>query len=115
MTPDRRGERPLFDLLAARGFTLDGFNDRALPTYRYDFNDPYALQKLRRIGGRPLIWLVRRLLRRWDACLPARLDWLAGRGARALSATVVDPRDGAGRAVSDHAAVVCDVAVASDA
>jgi hypothetical protein len=41
--------------------------------------------------------------------LPARLDWFAGRGARALSATVVDPRDADGRAVSDHSAVVCDL------
>ena len=49
------------------------------------------------------------MLRRWQACLPARLDWLAGRGVRASWATVVDPRDGDGRAVSDHAAVVCDV------
>src|SRR6185295_19809261 len=29
MTPDARGERPLFDLLAARGCATDGFNDRA--------------------------------------------------------------------------------------
>ena len=108
MRPDEADERPLFQLLAARGFALDGFNDRSRGTYRYDFNDPYALQKLRRAGGSPLVWLVKRLVRRWNACLPARLDWFAGRAVRAVSATVVDPRDGAGRAASDHAAVVCD-------
>ena len=108
MRPEEADERPSHDLLAARGFALEGFNERTMPTYRYDFNDPYALQKLRQVGGAPLVWLVRRLLRRWNACLPARLDWLAARALNAVSATVVDPRDATGRAISDHAAVVCD-------
>ena len=111
MRPATSGEQPLFELLAARGFTVDGFND-AQPTYRYDFNDPYALQKLRRAGGRPLVALIRWLLRRWNQCLPARLDWFAARGTRALSATVVEPRDRDGGSVSDHAAVVCDLDIA---
>ena len=111
MTPERAEERPLFDLLAARGCLVDGFNDHRAATYRYDFNDPYSLEKLRRAGGRALVWLVRRLLRRWGACLPARLDWFAGRGLRAVSATVVDPTDAYGRPVSDHAAIVCDAAL----
>jgi endonuclease/exonuclease/phosphatase family metal-dependent hydrolase len=111
MTPERAAERPLFELLAARGCTLDGFNDRALATYHYDFNQPYALEKLRRAGGRALVWMVRRLLRRWDARLPARLDWFAGRGVRAISAAVVNPCDAEGRTLSDHAAIVCDAAL----
>ena len=108
MRPDELDEKPLFELLAARGFSADRFNDRTRGSYRFDFNDPYACQKLRRIGGPGLVWLVRRITRRWNACLPARLDWFAARGLRALDATVVDPRDAAGQAVSDHAAVVCD-------
>ena len=110
MQPEAGAERPLFDLLRARGFALDGFNDRGRATYHYDFNDPYALQKVRRTGGPPLVGLVRWLSRHWDRCLPARLDWFAARGLRGAAATVVDPRDAAGRAVSDHAAVVCDLA-----
>jgi len=108
MQPAKCGEQPLFGLLQARGFAVDGFND-AEPTYRYDFNDPYALQKLRRLGGPPLVALIRWLLRRWNQCLPARLDWFAGRGTRAFAATVVDPHDTDGRSVSDHSAVVCDL------
>ena len=111
MRPAVSGERPIFDLLAARGFAVDGFND-GQPTYHYDFNDPYALQKVRRAGGPPLVTLIRWLLRPWNQRVPARLDWLAGRGTRAISATVVEPRDAEGRAVSDHSAVVCDLAVA---
>ncbi len=115
MSPAAFGERPIFDLLAARGFTVGGFNDPARPTYRYDFNDPYALQKVRRTGGPPLVALIRWMSRRWNHCLPARLDWFAGRCARAISATVVEPRLDDGRPVSDHAAVVCDLTAASPA
>lgn len=111
MTPERAQERPLFDLLSARGCRVDGLNDRALATYHYDFNDPYALEKLRRTGGRALVWIVRRLLRPWQGRLPARLDWFAGRGVRGVFTAVVSPRDADGRAVSDHAAIVCDAAL----
>jgi endonuclease/exonuclease/phosphatase family metal-dependent hydrolase len=111
MTPENSDERPLFEALAARGFAVDGLNDRASATYQYDFNDPYAQQKLRRIGGGALVWLVRRYLRAWRGCVPARLDWFAGRHVRSLSAAVVRPRDAGGQPASDHAAIVCDVAL----
>jgi endonuclease/exonuclease/phosphatase family metal-dependent hydrolase len=110
MTPERGRERPLFELLAARGFACEGFNDRSRPTYHYDFRDPYALEKLRRVGGRLLVALVRRVLRPWQGRLPARLDWLAGRGVCPLSAAVVPPAGAGPDAASDHAAVVCDAA-----
>lgn len=109
MHPEESGERVLFEELAGRGFSIDGFNDPTVPTYHYDFADPYARQKLRRLGGPPLVWLARRLLRRWQGRLPAHLDWLAGRGVRPLEASVVTPRDDSGAPVSDHAAITCQV------
>jgi len=109
MRPEATAERAVFDELARRSFTVDGLNDRAAPTYHYDLADPYAQQKLRRIGGAPLVWLVRRLLARWHGRPPARLDWLAGRGVVPLAAHVVNPLASDGRPVSDHGAVVCDV------
>jgi len=109
MRPEATSERVVFEELARRGFTIDGFNDRAWPTYHYDFADPYAQQKLRRLGGRPLVWLVKRLLRPWKGRAPARLDWIAGRAAVPVAACVVMPRAADGSLVSDHGAVVCDV------
>ncbi|HEY8926141.1 MAG TPA: endonuclease/exonuclease/phosphatase family protein [Polyangia bacterium] len=109
MRPEATREHVVFDELARHGFIVDGLNDRAAPTYHYDFADPYAQQKLRRIGGAPLVWLVRRLLRRWQSRPPARLDWMAGRGIIPLAAHVVTPSGSDGRPVSDHGAVVCDV------
>jgi endonuclease/exonuclease/phosphatase family metal-dependent hydrolase len=113
MRPEASEERGLFEELAERGFSIDGFNDLAAPTYHYDFADPYARQKLRRLGGPALVWLARRLLRRWQGRLPAHLDWLAGRGLRTVEACVVTPQDESGTPVSDHAAVTCEVELAA--
>jgi hypothetical protein len=111
MTPERLYERPLFAALAARGFTVDGFNDRGRGTLDYDLNHPYAIEKTRRAVGGALTWLLRRLLRPWGGVVPARLDWFAGRGVRPLWAGVVDAREPDGRPTSDHAAIVVDVEV----
>jgi len=56
-------------------------------------------------------WLQRRL-RPWNGIVPARLDWFAGRGVTPLSSAVVDARDATGRPLSDHAAIVVDLALA---
>jgi hypothetical protein len=111
LTPEQIYERPLFALLADRGFAVEGFNDRAHGTLDYDLNDPYAIEKTRRSVGGALTWLLRRLLRPWGGVVPARLDWFAGRGVRPLGAAVVDAREPDGRRVSDHAAIVVDVEV----
>ncbi|HEX6837506.1 MAG TPA: endonuclease/exonuclease/phosphatase family protein, partial [Polyangia bacterium] len=54
MTPERRYERPVFDVLRAHGLAVDGFNDRGSGTLHFDINDEYALQKTRRLVGGPL-------------------------------------------------------------
>jgi hypothetical protein len=44
--------------------------------------------------------------------VPARLDWFAGRHLTPVAATVERPRPAAdGRPLSDHSAVIVDVAV----
>ena len=112
LTPEKGYERPLFDLLRARDFAVEGFNDRALGTYFYDLTDPYVLARSRKLVGRLLTRLLVRLLRPWNGCVPARLDWFAGRNVTPVAATVEHPRAAAdGRPLSDHAAVIVDVAV----
>src|SRR5262249_1006216 len=101
MRPEARYERPLFELLARRGFAARGFNDRGAGTYTFDFHDAYSEEKLRQAGGRPLVWLVQRILRRWQGRLPARLDWFAGRGLGPVAAGVTTPLAADGRPVSD--------------
>lgn len=110
MTPERRYERPIFDTMVTHRFSIEGFNDRAEPTYCYDLVDPYVLQMLRRKIGRALTWLLRRLLRPWNGRVASRLDWFAARNLRALSAGVAAPLGSDGRPVSDHSPILVEVA-----
>jgi endonuclease/exonuclease/phosphatase family metal-dependent hydrolase len=105
MTPERRYERPVFDVLRAHGLTIDGFNDRAHGTLHFDVNDAYALQKTRKLVGDALTRLLVHKLRPWDGRVPARLDWFAGRGVTPVAAATIDPRP----AASDHAAIMVDL------
>lgn len=109
LTPERRYETPIFELLARRGFALDGFNERGIGTIRYDFNEPYAIQKVQKaVGGALTRWLVRRL-RRWNGVVAAHLDWFAGRGVTARGARVIRlPAP----APSDHDPIVVDLELA---
>jgi len=112
LTPEKRYERPVFDLLRARDFAIEGFNDRSTGTYFYDLTDPYVLDRSQKLVGRVLTRLLVRLLRPWNGCVPARLDWFAGRNLKPVGATVVRPRATAdGRPLSDHSAVIVEVAV----
>ena len=111
LVPERRYERPVFELLRARDFVVEGFNDRGTGTYFYDLTDPYILDRSRRLVGRALTRLQVRHLRPWNGCVPARLDWFAGRNVTPVAAAVERPRAADGRPHSDHAAVIVDVAV----
>jgi len=112
MTPEKRSERPLFELLQARDFVVEGFNDRGTGTYFYDLTDPYVLDRARTLVGRPLTRFLVRLLRPWGGRVPARLDWFTGRNVTPLAAAVERPPAATdGRPLSDHSAIIVDVAV----
>jgi endonuclease/exonuclease/phosphatase family metal-dependent hydrolase len=112
LTPEKRYEQPVFELLRARDFAVEGFNDRATGSYFYDLTDPYILNRSQKLVGRALTRLLVRLLRPWNGCVPARLDWFAGRNVKPVAAAVERPRAAAdGRPLSDHSAVIVDVAV----
>lgn len=104
LTPELIYERPLFAELARHQFSVEGFNDRAQGTLRYDLADPYAIEKARSRVGSFLTWLLQRKLRPWNGVVPARLDWFAGRGLTPRAPAVVD----AGRA-SDHSPIVVEL------
>jgi len=108
LTPERRYESPMFAMLAERGYTVEGFNARGGGTIRYDFNEPYAIQKVEKaVGGLLTRWLTRRL-KPWNGVVAAHLDWFAGRGLRASSPQVVRL---AKPAASDHDPIVVDIAI----
>lgn len=108
LTPEKRYETPIFELLAERGLTIDGFNARGGGTMRYDFNEPYAIEKVKKAVGGPITrWLIRRL-RPWNGVVAAHLDWFAGRGLVAKNPKVV--RLGA-PAASDHDPIVVECSI----
>ena len=112
MTPERAGERPLFDLLRrarlrrSRGSTISP----PRPTTTISTIPTPSRSCGARAGGR------------WSgscgaccdagtvACRPGSTGSRA-RGCAACRRRWSNPRDGEGRAVSDHAAIVCDVTV----
>ncbi|MBC7975212.1 MAG: hypothetical protein H7138_09520, partial [Myxococcales bacterium] len=110
LTPERRYETPIFELLARRGFHVDGFNERGTGTIRYDFNQPYAIQQTQKAVGGPLTRLLIRLLRRWNGVVAAHLDWFAGRGLAPRASRVVRlPAPGP----SDHDPIVVDLEIST--
>ncbi len=114
MTPERRYEQPIFALLAARGYATEGWNDRQHGTMVYDFNHPYAQNKVKKNVGGLLLKLLLRLLRPWGGVVPAKLDWFCARGLLPSACHTIAPeRAGDGAPASDHAAIVCDVALSS--
>jgi hypothetical protein len=55
--------------------------------------------------------MLRRRLRPWNGVVPARLDWFFGRGLEPLHSDVIEINDGAGAPISDHAAIMVDIAI----
>jgi endonuclease/exonuclease/phosphatase family metal-dependent hydrolase len=102
MMPERRLERPVFDVLAKAGLTIDGFVDRDSHTIRFDLNDPEYLDKAKRVLPRPLFQWLQRRIEPWGGAIPMRMDWLAGRGVRPTAAWTVERPRFQGGHVSDH-------------
>jgi endonuclease/exonuclease/phosphatase family metal-dependent hydrolase len=105
MTPEKRYEKPVFEVLRAHRLAVDEFNDRAHGTLHFDINDEYAIQKTRKLVGGLLTRLLAYKLRPWNGRVPARLDWFAGRGLSPLATFTVENQ------ASDHAAIVVDIAL----
>lgn len=117
--PERR--EPAIREFAKFGFETDGFNDRSSTsrTIVSNLDDPSRLPSLMK-------WWVNRRIGPEGLLLEFRLDWLAGRGVRALRAgEVIDRRTGIasidaqtfsgltweGSALSDHDPIVVDLAL----
>jgi endonuclease/exonuclease/phosphatase family metal-dependent hydrolase len=111
LTPEQLYERPIFDVLRARGLTVDGFNLRGEGTMIYDLKTEYAYRKVVKAAG-PLIarWLRSRLRSR-NGLVAAHLDWFAGTGIRPVHAAIARPRGEGGVPPSDHDPIVVDVEI----
>jgi endonuclease/exonuclease/phosphatase family metal-dependent hydrolase len=122
LQPDRQHREPVFDVLTRHGFSIEEFNSREathrafLTTLEENGHLPPALRK----------W-VQRKLEPYDDQLDLKLDWIAGRSVKALTADEVkDSKSGIasvspqavrglsyqGRKISDHDPIIADIQLA---
>jgi endonuclease/exonuclease/phosphatase family metal-dependent hydrolase len=123
LTPEALYERPLFDELLAHGFDHRPFNCPGCGTVRYEVGDQDGESKVRDYLPHLAVDLLRWKLRPWNGVAALKLDWLAGRGLRALSDGEMVEDDGRtsqgprtlpsprwqGMLLSDHDPVLADV------
>jgi endonuclease/exonuclease/phosphatase family metal-dependent hydrolase len=116
-------ERPVFQTLEAAGFLWQPFNDLSRGTMRYEVGQFDSESSLREQMPGVAVDLLRWKLKPWNGVVPMRMDWLAGRGARALSDGDLVDADGRtsrspttaprprweGAKLSDHDPIVVDV------
>lgn len=119
-------ERPVFDALQDAGFDWRTFNDLSRGTMRYEVGSFDCESSVREQMPGVAVDLLRWKLRPWNGVVPLRMDWLAGRGLRALSDGEVVEADGRrsrspttvvrpwarGAKISDHDPVVADIVAA---
>ena len=118
--------RPVFAQLERLGLDYgDSYNPPGVGTSRYDIEDPDAQSKVLDYMPRFALDILRRKLRPWNGVAPFKLDWFAGRGLRPLQAAEAAEADGTrsvaptviekptrdGKLLSDHDAIVVDLAV----
>ncbi len=109
--PYRRFERDLFGLLEQRGFDYRECNRLGEHTVSYDVEDLRATKALRDWVPGWCFHFIRWALRNHGGVCPVKLDWFATRGMRCADPVVVhDVREGRAVPLSDHDAIVVDVA-----
>ncbi|MCH9680696.1 MAG: endonuclease/exonuclease/phosphatase family protein [Deltaproteobacteria bacterium] len=109
MSPERVFERSVFAAMRRAGLEVDGFNDRSRGTIYYDMNDPELRSWTEIYVPKPVQNYLDRNLVRWGGVIPLKVDWMAGRELKALSAAVVErPQEGR-LPISDHNPLRVDV------
>ncbi len=110
--PYRRFERDLFGLLEERGFDYRKCNRLGEHTVSYDVEDLRATKALRDWVPGWCFHFIRWALRNHGGRCPVKLDWFATRGVRCRNPAVIhDVREGRAVPLSDHDAIVVDVAL----
>jgi endonuclease/exonuclease/phosphatase family metal-dependent hydrolase len=123
LEPEALYERAIFDELLAHGFDHRPFNRPRLGTVHYVVGDRSEESKVKDYLPMLAVDILRWKLRPWNGVAALKLDWLAGRGLRALGDGEVVDADGRrsqgphtvprpsfeGVMLSDHDPVLADV------
>lgn len=117
-------DRPVFDALDAAGFDWKSFNAPAIGTTRYEVGTFDSESKVRDYLPEIFVKILAWRLKPWNGIAPLKIDWLSGRGVRALSEEEIREEGGRvslapqsfykprrdGILLSDHDPIVVDVA-----
>lgn len=109
--PDRRFERELFSMLELRGFDYRACNQLGEHTISYDVTNTQTRQSLGEWVPDWCFAFIHWALRNHNGKCPFKIDWFATRGLRCENPRVIhDVREGRAVPLSDHDAIVVDVA-----
>jgi endonuclease/exonuclease/phosphatase family metal-dependent hydrolase len=109
MTPELKFEKPLFNLLTEKGFEYNTYNDRTKGTLYFDMNDMLTNEKTAKFIPNFLVKELERRLRPWNGCVPLKIDWLAGKGAKATNAQTLEKPQINNTRLSDHNPIYVDI------
>ena len=109
MTPELKFEKPLFNLLTEKGFEYNNYNDRNKGTLYFDMNDMLTNEKTAKFIPNFLVKELDRRLKPWNGCVPLKIDWLAGKGAKPINAQTIEKPQINNTRLSDHNPIYVDI------
>ncbi|TXB65799.1 hypothetical protein FRY74_04330 [Vicingus serpentipes] len=111
MTPELKFEKPLFNLLTEKGFDYNTYNDRTKGTLYFDMNDMLTNEKTAKFIPNFLVKELERRLKPWNGCVPLKIDWLAGKGAKSINAQTIEKPQINNTRLSDHNPIYVDIGI----
>lgn len=111
MTPELKFEKPLFTLLENKGFNYNDYNDRNKGTLYFDMNDMLTNQKTAKFIPNFLVRELERRLKPWNGCVPLKIDWIAGKGAKPSNPQTYEKPTINGIRLSDHNPIFVDIEI----
>ena len=109
MTPELKFDKPIFDLLLHNDFEHKNYNERTKGTIYFDINNLLLNEKAKKFVPPFLLKELERRLRPWKGCVPLKIDWLAGKRAKAANAKTIEKPQINGIPLSDHNPIYVDL------
>ncbi len=109
MTPDKKFEKPLFEMLKNRGFDYNSYSDISKGTIYYDLNDMLTNEKTKNHLPKFVQNELKRRLKPWNCCVPLRVDWMAGKNGQPVNKVVIEKPTLNGVVLSDHNPILVDL------
>lgn len=111
MTPEIIFDKPMFDVLSYNGFDFNKLNNRNKGTIYFDINDILHNEKTKKFVPPFFMRYLERKLRPWNGRVPLKIDWLAGKNAKAINAETIEKPTFQDILLSDHNPIFVDIEI----